>query len=32
VEYRVVFYETEEGEKPVAEFLESLRGKKRPST
>ncbi len=27
MEYQVRFYRTEEGEKPVAEFLESLRGK-----
>ena len=27
MEYRVTFYRTEEGEKPVAEFVESLKGK-----
>ncbi|MDP9364848.1 MAG: hypothetical protein M3Q10_11605 [Chloroflexota bacterium] len=27
MEYRVTFYRTAEGNKPVAEFLESLRGK-----
>lgn len=27
MEYRIVFYSTEEGEKPVVEFLESLRGR-----
>lgn len=27
MEYRVTFYRTEGGDKPVAEFLESLRGK-----
>ena len=27
MEYRVIFYQTEAGEKPVAEFLRSLRGK-----
>jgi hypothetical protein len=27
VEYRVIFYQTEAGEKPVAEFLRSLEGK-----
>lgn len=27
MEYRIVFYETEAGEKPILEFLESLRGK-----
>ncbi len=27
MEYRIVFYETESGEKPVLEFLETLRGR-----
>jgi hypothetical protein len=27
VEYRVIFYRTEEGDKPIAEFLASLEGK-----
>jgi len=27
VEYRVTFYRTEEGDKPLVEFLESLKGK-----
>jgi phage-related protein len=30
VEYRIVFYETENGEKPLVEFLESLRGRNDP--
>jgi hypothetical protein len=30
VEYRIVFYATEDGEKPLVAFLESLRGRNDP--